>query len=277
VRNLPPCRTVELPGRGKTYVADSGPVTDSPTFLLLHSVACTGLMTWYPALEMMRSYGRVIVFDQRWHGHGIHSPGFALEACADDVAALADALGVRRFVAVGYSMGSLVAQLVWHRHPHLVNGLVLCAGAATFARAKFEQVALRLFAAAIEGLSPRPGLPTVPPTAVASRVRYDREWLWDQFRSTSPVAVAGAIAECAKFDSRSWVSEIDVPTSVVITLRDWVISAERQQRLAGRIPRAHVVTVDAGHACCTLQADRFVPALEEAVDAVCQLISPPQT
>jgi diacylglycerol O-acyltransferase len=68
------------------------------------------------------------------------------------------------------------------------------------------------------------------------------------------------------------VSDIDVPTSVVITLRDWVISAERQQRLAGRIPRAHVATVDAGHACCTLQADRFVPALEEAVDAVCQLI-----
>jgi diacylglycerol O-acyltransferase len=70
---------------------------------------------------------------------------------------LADALEVRRFVAVGYSMGSLVAQLVWHRHPQLVNGLVLCAGAATFARAKFEQVAMRLFAAAIEGLSPRPG------------------------------------------------------------------------------------------------------------------------
>jgi 3-oxoadipate enol-lactonase len=109
VRRLPPCRTIDLPRRDKTYAADSGPVTDSPTFLLLHSVACTGLMTWYPALEMMRGYGRVIVFDQRWHGHGIHSPGFALEACADDVAALADALGVRRFVAVGYSMGSLVA------------------------------------------------------------------------------------------------------------------------------------------------------------------------
>lgn len=150
MRNLPPCRTVELPGRGKTYVADSGPVADSPTFLLLHSVACTGLMTWYPALEMMRGYGRVIVFDQRWHGHGIHSPGFALEACADDVAALADALGISRFIAVGYSMGSLVAQLVWRRHRQLVDGLVLCAGAATFARARFEQVAMRLFAAAIE-------------------------------------------------------------------------------------------------------------------------------
>jgi 3-oxoadipate enol-lactonase len=76
-------------------------------------------------------------------------------------------------------------------------------------------MAMRLFATAIETLSPRPGLPTAPPTAVVSRVRHDREWLWDQFRSTTPMAVAGAIAECAKFDSRSWVSEIDVPTSEV--------------------------------------------------------------
>jgi 3-oxoadipate enol-lactonase len=178
---------------------------------------------------------------------------------------LADALGVRRFVGVGYSMGSLVAQLVWHRHRQRVDGLVLCVGAATFARAKYERLAIRLFATAIEALSPRPGLPTAPPEAVVNRVRHDREWLWDQFRNTSPAAITSAVAECAKFDSRSWVSEIDVPTSVVITLRDWVISSERQYRLARRIPGAHVVTADAGHASCTLQADRFVAALQQGL------------
>jgi 3-oxoadipate enol-lactonase len=164
---------------------------------------------------------------------------------------LADALGVRRFVGVGYSMGSLVAQLVWHRHHRRVDGLVLCAGVATFVRAKYERLATRLFATAIQALSPRLGPPAAPPAAVVNRVRHDREWLWDQLRSTSPAAVTAAIAECAKFDSRRWVSEIDVPTSVVITLRDWVISAERQYRLAGRIPDAHMGAVKAGHASCT--------------------------
>ena len=43
----------------------------TPTYVLLHSVACTGLMTWYPALEEVRKFGRVVVFDQRCHGQGI--------------------------------------------------------------------------------------------------------------------------------------------------------------------------------------------------------------
>lgn len=67
-----------------------------------------------------------------------------------------------------------------------------------------------------------------------------------------------------------------MPTSVVITLRDWVIRSERQYRLVSRIPGAQMVTADAGHASCTLQADRFVPALQQGVDSVCQRISSPQ-
>ena len=49
---------------------------------------------------------------------------FRLEDCADDIAALLAALGVDRCIAVGYSMGGPIAQLLWQRHPHLVDGLV---------------------------------------------------------------------------------------------------------------------------------------------------------
>ena len=52
---------------------------------------------------------------------------FRLEDCADDVVALADELGVRSFIPVGYSMGGPIAQLVWKRHPSRVEGMVLCA------------------------------------------------------------------------------------------------------------------------------------------------------
>ena len=57
---------------------------------------------------------------------------FRLEDCADDVAALLDVLGVERCIAVGYSMGGPIAQLLWRRHPELVDGLVLCATSARF-------------------------------------------------------------------------------------------------------------------------------------------------
>jgi 3-oxoadipate enol-lactonase len=163
VGRLPVGRLVELPGRGSTYVVDSGPVADLPTFVLLHSVACTGLLTWYPSLAVMREFGRVVVFDQRWHGSGIVSPRFLLDDCADDVAPLADELGIGTFVPVGYSMGSLVAQLVWQRHRDRVDALVLCAAAAAFGRATHERVVAGIGAVLLETFSPQPRPGTAAP------------------------------------------------------------------------------------------------------------------
>jgi pimeloyl-ACP methyl ester carboxylesterase len=275
VGRVPSGRTVELPGRGCTYVVDSGPVPGAPTFMLLHGLACTGLMMWYPALEMMRGLGRVVVFDQRWHGQGISAPRFLLEDCADDVAALADALGVETFVPVGYSMGSAVAQLVWRRHPDRLDGLVLgAAPTGWWNGVPWERAGAGVLAAMIEAFSPRPGRPR-PAVADAERdVRNDLLWVLGQLQSTSPGGIARAVGATTRFDSTSWVSQIDVPTSVLIPLRDRAIPPRQQFWLANQIPEAHVVTVDAGHTCSMLQPEQFVAALREAVDSVQQRIDP---
>jgi 3-oxoadipate enol-lactonase len=273
VGRLPRGRTVELAGRGSTYVVDSGPADGRPTFVLLHSVACTGLLTWYPSLEVMRRFGRVVVFDQRWHGSGISSPRFLLEDCADDVAAMADALGVQAVIPVGFSMGSLVAQLVWLRHHDRVDGLLLCAAAASFGKAIHERLATGIAAALLDVFSPLPGVPAaVARSAGGRRVVDDRAWALGQLRSTSSGAILRALAEVIRFDSRRWIADIDVPTSVVIPLRDRLVSPRHQQWLASQIPGAQTVTVDAGHACCTLESAAFVPALRTAADSVVQRV-----
>lgn len=275
VGRVPSGRTVELPARGSTYVVDSGPVDGAPTFMLLHGLACTGLMMWYPVLEMMRGLGRVVVFDQRWHGQGISTPRLLLEDCADDVAALADALGVETFVPVGYSMGSAVAQLVWRRHPHRLDGLVLgAAPTGWWNGVPWERVGAGLFAALIEAFSPRPGLPRPAVGDGDSDVSNALKWVLGQFQTTSPGGIARAVAEMTRFDSTSWVGQIDVPTSVLIPLRDRAIPPRQQFWLAKQIPDAHVVTVDAGHTCSVLQSDQFVTALREAVDSVRRRINP---
>jgi 3-oxoadipate enol-lactonase len=269
VGRLPTGRMVELPGRGSTYVVDSGPVADAPTFVLLHGLGCTGLMMWYPVLEMMRGFGRVVVFDQRWHGQGISSPRFLLKDCADDVAALADVLGVDKFVPVGYSMGSLIAQLIWQRHRQRLDGLVLGAAATGWWNGvTWERLGASVLAGLLETFSPRPGPPTAPTGNVERYIRHNLQWMLDQVRSISPGGMAHAVAETTRFDSTSWVGEIDVPTSVVIPLRDMLVPPRHQFWLARQIPQAQIVTVDAGHACCTLQSDKFVAALREAVDSV---------
>lgn len=266
VGDLPDGRLVDLPGRGATYVVDSGP-HEGPTFVLLHSVACTGVMTWYPALAELRRFGRVVVFDQRGHGQGIETPRFLLEDCADDVAALADVLGVSTVVPVGYSMGSLIAQLVWRRHPSRVDGLVLCAAAAAVNRASYERVATGLFAAMLESLSP-PARRLAPGAALSHGYLHDHQWILNQVRSTSPGAITRALAEVIRFDSTKWIHQVDVPTAVLVTLRDRAFGVSRQRWLADRIPDSVTVEVDAGHAGCTFASEKFVAGLIAAVESV---------
>ncbi|AYE98440.1 alpha/beta hydrolase [Mycobacterium paragordonae] len=274
VAQLPDGVVVDLPGRGSTYVLDSGP-SDGPTYILLHSLACTGLMTWYPALDVVREFGRVVIFDQRCHGQGISPPRMLFEDCADDVAALADVLDIPSFVPVGYSMGSLIAQLVWRRHRERVDGLVLCAATAAVSRARYERVATGLFAALIETLTPAPRAGG-PAGAVPTGRFADYQWVLNQARATSPGGITRAIAEVVRFDSTTWVGDIDVPTAVVVTMKDRAFGVQRQKWLAQRIPGAEMVPVDAGHAGCTLQPAAFVPGLARAIESVHHRLPTPE-
>ncbi len=68
---------------------------------------------------------RVITFDNRGVGATEWSRPFTLEDMADDVVALADHLGIDRFHAAGWSLGSQVAQILAARHGGRLKSLVL--------------------------------------------------------------------------------------------------------------------------------------------------------
>src|SRR5690606_7882613 len=105
----------------------------APTIVLLHGWTSTADLNFFRCYTPLGARYRVLAFDHRGHGHGLRTrASFRLEDCADDVVAMADAMALDRFVAVGYSMGGPVAQLLWHRHPERVAALVLCATAARF-------------------------------------------------------------------------------------------------------------------------------------------------
>jgi 3-oxoadipate enol-lactonase len=269
---VPEGRLVELPGRGTTFVADVAGPPGAPTLLLLHSLACTAYLAWHGVVDELARHYRVVLFDQRWHGRGIRSPHFSLEDCADDDAAVLDALDVEQAVPIGYSLGGAVAQLVWHRHAGRLEGLVLCATARNFRGTRREKLfypavqtamtPLSSYAAArVERLAA--GLPSLPATVCS-----DPTWGRLEFRSTSAWSTPAVLAALGSFNSAPWIGGVDVPTSVVVTTRDHTIPARRQQRLAACIPDAAVFEVDGGHASIVLRADRFAPAVVAAVDSV---------
>lgn len=180
-------------------------------------------------------------------------------------------LGIERCVAVGYSMGGPVAQLLWRRHPERVQGLVLCATAARFSTSRDE----RLNFLGLSGLAALARLtPTQARVWLTEQLYLQRKvGLWEPWAIREAAmhdwrAVLEAGRAIGQFSSGDWIGEIDVPASVLITLRDHVVPVRRQIALFEAIPDAEAFRVDGDHDVVVVGADRFVPILQRAVHSV---------
>ncbi len=272
---LPPGRAVELPGRGSTFIRELRGPRNAPTLVLLHGLGVDADLNWFPSFaELGRSY-RVVAIDHRGHGQGIALRGerFRLADCADDVAALCDALGLDRVIPVGYSMGGPIAQLLWHRHRDLVAGLVLCATAARFPSGPLSKAATGLVAplSAAARFSTR-ALPSNPITRTLVAARIDdpgmRQWIQQRERSSNPRAVIEAALAISRFDSTTWLGGVDVPSAVLVTRFDRLVPRNRQQELVRLMSTATEHPVMGDHSVCVSRPDLFLPGLLAACRAV---------
>ncbi|MGN6473588.1 MAG: alpha/beta fold hydrolase [Mycobacteriales bacterium] len=279
--DLAPGVALELPGRGRTCVIDLAGPPGAPTLILIHALGTTAALSWYPSMHALAEHYRVIAFDQRWHGRGIRSESFSLEDCADDVVAVADALGVEKFTVVGYSMGGAIAQLVWRRHRKRVEGMVLAATARNYRgtvqeRAWFgiTKVAMNRFSARAHlGMERMSSRLADSPTGLTSDISKLGSWAMAEFRSTSAWSMFAAIDAIGRFDSSAWIKRVDVPTSVIVADRDRAIPTRRQHSLAAAIPGAISYEFAGSHTGLVLGAEEFVPVLLEACGSVSRRIS----
>ena len=268
----PPGRIVEVPGRGDTFVYEMEGPPGAPVLFLVHGLVATTQLNWFPAFPVLADRYRVIATDLRGHGRGFPTGNrFRLSDCADDLAAVADVLGIERFIPVGYSLGGPVAQLAWHRHRDRVEGLVLAATSRNFGGTLRERTWYRMVPGIVAG------------TRLAGRIRgggrppeevelgddaFLTRWAMEELRRVSPTVALQAMSTLGRFSSHEWIGEVNVPTGVVVTTRDHFIAATRQIKLANAIPGATIHPVHAGHAACVLAYRRFVPALVEACESV---------
>ena len=268
---MPLTRLVDLPGRGTTRVWECAGPPGAETVMLIHGVACTAELNWGKVLVPLGRDFRVVAADLRGHGDGIRLRSrFRLEDCADDIAALAGVLDIGSFAAVGYSMGGMVAQLLCRRHAGLVSGLVLCSTAGNARGSPAEQLAASAMPAVAAALRWNPLLHLMGAEFVGMALlgRIDdpatSRWARAQLRRTTLATVVSATEAVCEFTSDSWISQVDVPTAVVITDRDRVVPPGRQATLAQAVPGASVHYVDAGHGACVNAPHLFAPALLEA-------------
>ena len=240
--------------------------------MLLHGWTATADINWFTCYRALGARYRVIAFDHRGHGRGLRTRRpFRLEDCADDVAAVADALEVESFIPVGYSMGGPVAQLTWQRHRARVDGLVLCATTPSFAGKRPERLSF-------VGLTGLAALARFTPVQardwITDQVYLQRKtdswgsWATEQVAEHDWKAILEAGKAIGEFSSSDWIGDIDVPTSVVITMNDPVVPLRRQVKLFDWIPEAEAFRVEGGHDAVVANAKRFVPQLMRAIESV---------
>ncbi|NGY03263.1 alpha/beta fold hydrolase [Solimonas terrae] len=99
-----------------------------PPMVLIQGLGAQ-MIGWRPGFceRLAREGLYVIRFDNRDVGQSQRYPqgGYTLAALADDTAALLDALAMESAHIVGQSMGGIVAQLLWQRHPQRLRSLGL--------------------------------------------------------------------------------------------------------------------------------------------------------
>lgn len=271
---LPRGERVDLAGRGTTFVRTVDGPPGAPTVVLLHGWVASGGLNWFNAFEPLGRHYTVVAPDLRGHGRGIRSRRrFRLSDCADDVAALIDQRGTGPVIAVGYSMGGPVAQLLWRRHPHAVAGLVLCATSYRFVVGARERLVFNTVMASAVGttrtgawLGRAPLMSGWVTRGTSSRPTNLRVWAAGEMRRHDVVKVMEAGQALGSYNAQGWIGDIDVPTTVLVTERDRAIRPAEQRRLAAAIPGAVVQAVDDGHVVCAKR--EFGPVVVGAVQSV---------
>jgi pimeloyl-ACP methyl ester carboxylesterase len=266
--------TLALPQGGSLAYRDSVEPSASEAVILLHGVGVTAELNWGATYADLCRHFRVVAPDLPGHGRGsLPLPKFSIEGCADDIVALADSLAIDQFIACGYSMGSLVAQALWRRHPDRIAGLALCATSRNFLGSAAERMVSSLSPVFSIAARANPLLRILPADVFGLGYlnRLDSEsraYVHTEMGLTSIATVAAAIAAVGDFTSHEWIGDVDVPVSVLVTTKDSVIPTARQMKLAETLPHATVVAVEGDHGVFVESPRLFAEKVLEACLAV---------
>ena len=107
------------------FTIDDGGVGTKTPIILVHSLG--GNMThWDEFVRRLRVERRVVRYDIRSHGKsGMPSDGqFSIEAYAQDIGTVADALGIERFILIGHSISGAAVYVYAAEHPDRVAAYI---------------------------------------------------------------------------------------------------------------------------------------------------------
>ena len=268
----PQVRPIRVPGRTvffderEFFVREVGP-EDGPPLVLAHGWSFDGEMNFFTIIPELSQRYRVIVPDHRNHGKSDRIRGpFDIEDLATALGGILTALGYDRVNLLGYSMGGMAAQIFAHQHPERVDHLIL-AGTAAYPIDRFRILARVAFwlARAFARVSKKEAAMFTYRYLIRHGVIDDsaQRWMWAALLNRDPTLFYESGNAALRFDARSWVGEISVPTMVIIPEKDEVVPTRAQRDLAARLDDPTVVEIEAvGHESVLSHPEAYIKAID---------------
>lgn len=262
-------RTVFVDGR-EFVVRQVGPES-APHVVLIHGLGGSSLTEWYEVGPKLAQRFRVTLVEHRNHGSApLSTRRYEVDDLADDTAAVLKEINVEQATVVGYSMGGTVALALAHRHPAVVERLVLL---GTFAaHPPSWRMAREIGTYVVRAWERVTGVGTPEVRAgylifTGAVERQHAQWMWEETHRRDVDGGAEASLALMRFDATGWVGSLTQPTLVIVPTRDQLVPPKWQYALGGAIPAAKIVDIaGAHHEVPWTHADRLVDEVTRFVE-----------
>lgn len=237
---------------------------DGELVVLSHSLA-SSLLMWQPQVDLLCRHFRVLAYDTRGHGQTeATAPPYTLAQLGEDAVALLDSMGIDTVHWVGLSMGGMIGQCIALNHPGRFRSLSLCDTAAIIPKEADPIWQERIDLARKEGMAPlaqstlerwftSPFLTLNPPMVDVIR---------KHILATPVDGYIGCSEAIRRLDYLERLSEIKVPTLIIVGEDDPGTPVEASQAMHARIPQSKLVVLpSAAHLSNIEQSEAFNRAL----------------
>ena len=231
--------------------------------VLLHGFSGTGRAHWHLQIPNFAKRYRVVVPDLRGHGKSKCQtvPPNYWELLASDTAALIGQLGLGQVHICGFSLGSVVAQLVALDYPDLVRSLVLV---STAAHIPVEDQGLLAF---FESLT-RPDEVDATWKESLIEMHGDPDWRW-LLQNYGQMSVTRVRSEGGEVTLHR-LGEIACPTLIVQGQRDRMNPPELAEVVHQGIHGSEMVMFPCGHIVQEAEAEGFNQLVLRFLDGLSQ-------
>lgn len=257
---------------GPALVPDGREMREKPTVVLIHGGPGVWDHSYFkPDFDPLADHVQVAYLDLRGHGRSDWGDAatFSFDACADDIRAFCDTVGIASPIVFGHSMGGPIVLLYGARHPGHAAGLIVQSGFARFdiprlvegfrrvAGDEVAEIARRSFGGedVPDEESARVSAafgPQVPNEAQGARPRKNLE------------LNAPGMELVRRTDIVDQLSRVDAPTLVAVGELDPVTPVAAAEEIVAGMPEgiAQLAVIDgAGHWAWKDAPDRFWPMI----------------